>query len=67
MTVFVHPISLCTPDLAHIGLFFQVEAELRKICGDVLLILNKNLIPNASSGESKSFFYKMLKNFMSRS
>lgn len=36
-----------------------VEKELREICGDVLDILDKHLIPVAASGESKVFYYKM--------
>jgi 14-3-3 protein epsilon len=37
----------------------QVEKELSKICHDVVEILEKNLIPNASLAEAKVFFYKM--------
>lgn len=36
-----------------------VEKELRDICRDVLDILDKHLIPAATSGESKVFYYKM--------
>jgi len=36
-----------------------VEKELDKICGDVLGVLDANLIPKASSGESKVFYQKM--------
>ncbi|BFZ04687.1 hypothetical protein BsWGS_07726 [Bradybaena similaris] len=36
-----------------------VEAELNKICHDVLEIIDCNLIPNAATGESKVFYYKM--------
>ncbi|KAL4223904.1 hypothetical protein ACF0H5_017367 [Mactra antiquata] len=36
-----------------------IEEELRKICTDVLDILEKHLILNASTGESKVFYYKM--------
>ena len=39
--------------------FFQVEEELRAICNEILDILKENLIENASSGESKVFYYKM--------
>jgi 14-3-3 protein epsilon len=39
--------------------YFQVEKELREICRDVLDILDKHLIPAATSGESKVFYYKM--------
>lgn len=37
----------------------QVERELRDICSDILTVLDKHLIPSASSGESKVFYYKM--------
>lgn len=37
----------------------RVEAELDKICGDILDLIDTNLIPNASSSESKVFYYKM--------
>jgi 14-3-3 protein epsilon len=37
----------------------QVEKELRDICQDILDLLDKNLIPNAASGESKVFYLKM--------
>ena len=37
----------------------KVEKELEEICGDILNILEKNLIPSATSGESKVFYYKM--------
>ncbi|KAF4523222.1 hypothetical protein B566_EDAN011760 [Ephemera danica] len=37
----------------------QVEKELRDICSDILGVLDKHLIPCASSGESKVFYYKM--------
>lgn len=36
-----------------------VENELKGICSDILGLLDKHLIPTASSGESKVFFYKM--------
>lgn len=36
-----------------------VEGELDKICGDILDLIDTNLIPNASSSESKVFYYKM--------
>lgn len=39
---------------------FQVEGELRDICQDILDVLDKHLIPAASTGESKVFYYKML-------
>lgn len=37
----------------------QIEEELKGICQDVLDIIDKHLIPNASAGESKVFYYKM--------
>nr|CAI5820571.1 unnamed protein product [Callosobruchus analis] len=37
----------------------QVEKELRDICSDILAVLDKHLIPAASTGESKVFYYKM--------
>lgn len=37
----------------------QVEKELRDICSDILDVLDKHLIPSASTGESKVFYYKM--------
>lgn len=40
-------------------LLLQVEKELRDICSDILNVLDKHLIPAASTGESKVFYYKM--------
>ena len=37
----------------------KVEDELEKICVKILEILNKDLIPNSNSDESKVFFHKM--------
>jgi len=37
----------------------KVEKELSDICDDILNILTKHLIPSATSGESKVFYYKM--------
>nr|APA33972.1 seminal fluid protein [Nilaparvata lugens] len=37
----------------------QVEKELRDICSDIIGILDKHLIPNASKGEFKVFYNKM--------
>lgn len=37
----------------------QIEGELKGICNDVLDIIDKHLIPSASAGESKVFYYKM--------
>jgi len=37
----------------------KIEAELAKICEDILETLDKHLIPSAESGESKVFYHKM--------
>jgi len=37
----------------------KVEAELGNICQDILNVLDKHLIPTATTGESKVFYYKM--------
>merc|ERR1712125_113830 len=37
----------------------KVEAELQKICDTILGLLDNNLIPKSSSGESKVFYQKM--------
>jgi len=37
----------------------KVEEELTRICGDVLEVLDKYLIPNSNSSESKVFYHKM--------
>jgi len=37
----------------------KIETELKAICQDVLDVLDKHLIPAASSGESKVFYHKM--------
>merc|ERR1711953_1092157 len=37
----------------------KVETELQKICDTILGLLDKGLIPKASSGESKVFYQKM--------
>ncbi|KAK0118925.1 14-3-3 protein, variant 2 [Cadophora gregata f. sp. sojae] len=37
----------------------KIEAELAKICEDILEVLEKHLIPSAKSGESKVFYHKM--------
>lgn len=36
-----------------------IETELNTICSDILNIIDKHLIPAATSGESKVFYYKM--------
>merc|ERR1719281_601404 len=37
----------------------KVEAELQKICDTILHLLDNNLIPKATTGESKVFYQKM--------
>merc|ERR1712187_588442 len=37
----------------------KVESELSKICNTILGVLDTNLIPKASTGESKVFYQKM--------
>uniref|UniRef100_A0A2K5YE89 14-3-3 domain-containing protein n=1 Tax=Mandrillus leucophaeus TaxID=9568 RepID=A0A2K5YE89_MANLE len=37
----------------------KIETELRDVCNDVLSLLEKFLIPNASQAESKVFYLKM--------
>jgi len=37
----------------------KVETELSNICHDILNVLDKHLIPTATTGESKVFYYKM--------
>ncbi|KAF3929839.1 hypothetical protein ABW20_dc0109841 [Dactylellina cionopaga] len=37
----------------------KIEAELAKICEDILDVLDEHLIPSAQSGESKVFYHKM--------
>merc|ERR1712187_141733 len=37
----------------------KVEAELQKICDTILKLLDDNLIPKATNGESKVFYQKM--------
>jgi len=37
----------------------QIEAELAKICEDILEVLDKHLIASAQTGESKVFYHKM--------
>ena len=42
----------------------KIEAELAKICEDILEVLDEHLIKSAQSGESKVFYHKM---YVSRS
>ncbi|AMD22196.1 HGL144Cp [Eremothecium sinecaudum] len=37
----------------------KIESELTKICDDILTVLDTHLIPSATTGESKVFYYKM--------
>lgn len=37
----------------------KIESELEEICRDVLKVLDESLIPNASTDESKVFYYKV--------
>jgi len=37
----------------------KVDHELTQICNDILSVLDEHLIPTATSGESKVFYYKM--------
>merc|ERR1712003_498192 len=37
----------------------KVEAELQKICGGILHLLDNSLLPKATVGESKVFYEKM--------
>jgi len=37
----------------------KVDTELTEICKDILNLLDEHLIPTATSGESKVFYYKM--------
>lgn len=37
----------------------KVETELSNICSDIMSVLDGNLIPSCTTGESTVFFYKM--------
>ena len=41
----------------------KVEKELGEICRDVLDVLDRDLVPKATSGEGKVFYYKMYLSF----
>jgi 14-3-3 protein epsilon len=45
----------------------KIEAELEKVCQDVLDVLDESLIPNAATGESKVFYHKMYVTYSSGS
>lgn len=37
----------------------KVELELSNICSDIMVVIDEHLIPSASTGESKVFYFKM--------
>jgi len=37
----------------------KIETELSDICNDILTILDRHLVPSATTGESKVFYFKM--------
>ena len=37
----------------------KVEAELNRICDEILSLIDTNLVPQSTSGECKVFYYKM--------
>merc|ERR1712072_1560853 len=37
----------------------RVEAELNRICGEILELIDTNLVPMSTAGESKVFYFKM--------
>jgi 14-3-3 protein epsilon len=43
----------------------KIEAELAKICEDILEVLDKHLIASAQTGESKVFYHKMWDSYSS--
>lgn len=43
----------------------KIEAELAKICEDILEVLDEHLIKSAQSGESKVFYHKMCAIYLS--
>lgn len=42
----------------------KVEDELSEICYDILAVIDKHLVPSATSGESIVFYYKMSVSFL---
>ncbi len=38
----------------------QIEGELRQLCNEILVTLEKNLIPNSKAMDSKVFYFKMI-------
>merc|ERR1719161_1840705 len=51
------------PDLGRVqercGFASCVVAELNKICGEILELIDTNLVPMSTAGESKVFYFKM--------
>ena len=45
------------------GYLEKIESELAKICKDILNVLDRHLIPNAASGESKVFYHNVFVEF----
>jgi 14-3-3 protein epsilon len=41
----------------------QIEGELRQLCNEILMTLEKNLIPNCKAMDSKVFYFKMIGKF----
>lgn len=37
----------------------KIENEISNICNDILTIMDRHLIPSATTGESKVFYFKM--------
>lgn len=37
----------------------RVEDELKKICSDILSVIDEHLVPSSTTGESTVFYYKM--------
>merc|ERR1711898_82935 len=47
-------------NVAHIKKYKEkIEAELKDICEEIITILTSNLLPQASTSESKVFYHKM--------
>jgi 14-3-3 protein epsilon len=45
------------------GYRIKIENEIEEICRDVLDLLDRSLIPNASTGESMALYFKMYASF----
>ena len=51
---------ICRQHLSLIAEYkIKTEKELGEMCHSILEVLDKHLIPNATSGEAKIFLYKM--------